>query len=136
MITNTEVVKVYGKLATLKAKRKDLLRTIRTAERSLKKIEAAIDVAEKVDAIVDGVALSLFGGYVKAVSEEISRFAEWYPNAHNGGKTWGLRTYSDFFGRKGEIWHGADWPNQATAKDAAFAWVTKGVRPVNLAAAA
>jgi len=113
-----------------KAKRTELAVAKKAAERSyarIAKLEGEVRDLERITKVVDGVALSRRDGWLQAVGDDIRRCAHLYPNARNDGKTYGLYTYTDMFGKAGEKWHGYDL-SKAEAEAKAIAWVVKGVR--------
>jgi len=125
---NAELIKLYP---SLPAKRKQLAALRAQARRvtaAAQALDDEIDELKSVTRIQAGIALSAHDGWLEAVGEDIRRCAEIYPNAHTKGATWGLHTYTDAFGRAGEVWHGADH-SKAAALRLAEAWVIEGMRP-------
>ena len=122
---------ILAKLPGLPAMRQDAASADREGRKLLARAESLdrdIEVLTRVSEVRDGVALHRVGGEILAVGEDIRRCADTYPNARNQGATWGLRTYTDAFGRQGEVWWGAGWA-KADAEAAAVAWVTRGIAP-------
>jgi hypothetical protein len=112
------------KRAELTAAKRSALSSARKAE----KLEQELRALSVITGVIDGIALKRSRGWIEAVGDDIKRCADIYPNAHNGGKTYGLYTYTDAFGRAGERWHGANL-TRAQAEQIAMTWVLKGTRP-------
>lgn len=73
----------------------------------------------------------------RGTDRSFNRQAHVYPNAHNGGATYGVRIHEFTNGAHGKEWRdrwlggkfcGANWDRHA-AHDAALAWVRDGVLP-------
>jgi hypothetical protein len=112
------------KRAELAAVKCSVLSSARLAE----KLERDLRELTEITEVVDGIALKRSHGWIQAVGDDIQRCASIYPNAHNGGKTYGLYTYTTVFGRAGERWHGFNF-TRAAAEQLAMTWVLKGTRP-------
>jgi hypothetical protein len=109
---------------------KALRQAAKTALAKAERLDEELEVLDRVTSVSEGIALTGRGGqggWIEALGDDVRRCAEIYPNAHNGGRTFGLYTYTDSFGRQGEQWHGADL-NRAEAQMAAMAWVVRGIR--------
>lgn len=85
--------------------------------------------------VIDGILVREISGppednpwyKVALVSDHERRSAEVYPNAHNGGKTFGLRIFMDGYPYSKDEWRGAGHTlKQAT--DGARAWVLRKER--------
>ena len=110
------------KKAELKATKRALAADIRKVER----LEEVVDVLDQVAEVINGVAVVRYRTMLVALGDDINRRAEVYPNAHNNGKTFGVRTFDD--GYNGERFHGYNF-TKAEADQMAETWVTKGIRP-------
>ena len=126
---------ILRKLPTLEEKKKRLANRRSVARRvanEIANLEEQIEILEDATEVHDGIAINIhkFGSTtIKAVDEEaITRYAQVYQNAHNGW-TWGLRTYDDMFGNKGEEWHGACFPDYDEVIKFAKDWVARATPP-------
>lgn len=125
---NADLVRRLPKLAELRREALLARRATHTAAVRATKLEEELEELERVSEVREGVALIYREGFIEAAGE-IRRCAQTYANAHNKGATWGLYTYDDPAGRKGERWWGAEWPSAAAAKAAALAWILHGTVP-------
>jgi len=101
-------------------------------------LQREVDLLDRVTEIFEGVALAVNEkAYdngpaldVHAVSYDIQRWADVYPNAHNGGQDWGVRFRDTSGAGPGgrEKWGGTGWPF-AEACAAARAYVAHGTEP-------
>ena len=111
----------------IKAKKKEMLRL----EQQIRQLEVLGQQSRGT--IIDGmlVARKDVGGKnygISLVSRHEYRAAEIYPNAHNGGKTYGLRIYRDGHPFRHEQWCGAGHTREQ-AVAGADAWVLRKEHP-------
>lgn len=98
--------------------------------------EEQIELLENVDEVYDGVAIEIWNTgtrdttfSVRAIDEELTtRGAYVYQNANNKW-SWGLNLVDDTFGRKGERWQGAHYPDLEEVMQYAKDWVVHGKEP-------
>ena len=124
---NADLIRTLPKRTAKRAELTTTKRSLVSSGRKAEKLERELRDLDEVTEIVEGIALARSGGWIQAVGDDIKRCASIYPNAHNGGKTYGLHTYTDAFGRAGEVWHGSNL-SHAQAEQLALAWVLKGTR--------
>jgi hypothetical protein len=125
---NADLVKSFPQRAAKRAELAAAKRAITAAAKKAEKLDAELRELDKITEIADGIALRRGeGGWIEAVGDDIRRCAQIYPNAHNSGKTYGLYTYTDSFGRAGERWHGFNF-SKAEAEQLALTWVLRGIR--------
>ena len=100
--------------------------------KEIDKLEDQLETLRKVTEVYDGVAINIykFGSIeIQAVDYDLtSRCAQIYQNAHNGW-TFGLHTYDDLYGRKGDKWHGAHFPDHDEVMKFGKDWVAHGTPP-------
>jgi hypothetical protein len=128
---NAQIIRALPKRTAKHAESSALRREAKAALAKAERLDEELRVLDQVTEVSEGIALLRRGErdrWVEALGDDIRRCAEIYPNAHNGGRTFGLYTYTDPFGRQGEQWHGAGL-SQTEAQMAAMAWVVRGVRP-------
>lgn len=125
---NADIIKRLPRLEALRTEAAAAEREAKAQWARSQALSEEIRELGRVTEVLDGVALQRVGGFVAAAGEEITRCAEVYPNAHNNGRTYGLHTYTDAFGRQGERWWGAGWERSA-AQAAADTWVVQGIAP-------
>jgi len=118
--------------ASIRADKKQLKTTTKRLESSIERNQDIIDNVQNIWKVVDGV---LFRNTLRAITafgeEATKRYGEFYPNANNGGKTWGVHTYEDMYGAKGQQWHGAGWTSKTATHVAIIDWILTGKRPEN-----
>lgn len=131
-VNNAQILEA---LPNLDEKRRGLLEKRGQAERLATEIQNLSDQLQTlsdVEEIYDGVALQIteFGSIsVQTVDYNLThRGARIYQNANNKW-TWGLTTYVDVFGCKGEEWHGAEYPDYDEIMKFAKDWVVHGKVP-------
>lgn len=135
---NAEIVKAYPDRKALRADHEALKRQIANLMKQEQRLQRELTLLDSVTEIFEGVALAVNAkNYdngpaldVHAVDFSIARWADVYPNAHNGGKDWGLkmRDTGSPTGLSGEKWGGTGWPF-AEACAAARAYVAHGTEP-------
>jgi hypothetical protein len=126
---NDEVIAVLPQLAKRQARAAELRKIARSSSEEAQRLEDENWQLEQVTKIIDGIALTYHdNGFIEAVGEDITRCASIYLNAHNQ-TTYGLHTYTDAFGRAGELWHGADFASEQAANSVALDWIIRGQRP-------
>ena len=125
---NADLVRNFPERARKRAELTAAKRSALSSARKVEKLEQELRTLAVITEVVEGIALKRQGGWIEAAGDDIKRCADIYPNAHNGGKTYGLHTYTDAFGRAGERWHGANL-SKAEAEQIAMTWVLKGTRP-------
>lgn len=134
MIHNNEIVEKFENngLPTMYTMLRSLDEQIADLTAARQSLEYEILTLERVDEIYNGVALSIcdFGGYsINAVDYKLTpRSAHVYKNAQNK-RTWGLRTYDNNYGRRGEKWFGANWKIKKEVMKAAKDWIVSGTVP-------
>lgn len=135
---NAEIVKAYPHRKTLRAEHEALKKQIKNLLKQEQQLQREVDLLDRVTEIFEGVALTVNEkAYsdgpaldVHAVSYDIQRWADVYPNAHNGGKDWGIHFRDTSGSAPGgrETWGGTGWPF-AEACAAARRYVAHGTVP-------
>jgi hypothetical protein len=137
-VKNAEIVKALPNLKSLQYEHEALKRQIQNLTKQEQQLQREIGVLGRVTEIFEGVALTVNEkAYangpaldVHAADFSLARWADVYPNAHNGGKDWGLnmRDTSGAGPARREKWGGTGWPF-AEACAAARAYVAHGTEP-------
>lgn len=135
---NAEIVKAYPNRKELRAEHEALKTKIKNLVKQEQQLQREVGLLDRVTEIFEGVALTVNkkdygdgpGLDVHAVSYDIQRWADVYPNAHNGGKDWGLKMRDTSGSAPGgrEKWGGTGWPF-AEACAAARRYVAHGTAP-------
>jgi hypothetical protein len=125
---NTAILKALRKQGELEEDFKEVIKKLGHLEKQKKFLGEILSELYRVDEVFEGVALSFLGGSILAPGEDIDRYCEVYPNAHNCGKTWGLNLRRGGYDAGGE-WRGANWPDEDSATLAGKLWVAKGTVP-------
>lgn len=134
---NAEIIKAYPNRKSLRAEHEALKQQIKNLMKQEQQLQREVTLLDRVTEIFEGVALTVnekaYGDGpaldVHAVSYDIQRWADVYPNAHNKGADWGLKmrdTSTQNGGR--EKWGGTGWPF-VEACAAARAYVAHGTEP-------
>jgi len=135
-VKNVEIVKAYPNRKALRAEHEALKRQIKGLLKQEEQLQREITLLDRVTEIFEGIALTVNDkAYdngpaidVHAVSYDIRRWADVYPNAHNNGKDWGLNIRDTSGQNRREKWSGTGWP-YAEACAAARAYVAHGIEP-------
>ncbi len=134
---NAEIVKAHPNRKALRAEHEALKRQIANLVKQEQQLQREVTLLDRVTEIFEGVALTVnekaYGDGpaldVHAVSYDIQRWADVYPNAHNKGADWGIH-FRDTSTQNGgrEKWGGTGWPF-VEACAAARAFVAHGTEP-------
>lgn len=135
---NAEIVKAYPNRKALRAEHEALKEQIKKLMKQEQQLQREVGLLDRVTEIFEGVALTVnekaYGDGpaldVHAVAYDIQRWADVYPNAHNGGKDWGIHFRDTSGNRPGgrETWGGTGWPFPEACA-AARAYVAHGTEP-------
>jgi len=129
-ITEQEV----KKLPIYQQKSKELFKEISRLHKQYDTINEKIGVLSQITEFYLGVPLIVkqsnqYLTEVTVSSPHTERAAQVYHNAsHPKEDLWGIHTYESQWGRKGEMWHGADF-TEDVVMGLAKNWVVKGERP-------
>lgn len=131
-MNNAQILRALPKIDEKKKRRSEKMVQVKRLAREIEKLEDQLEVLGKVTEVYDGVAINIhkFGSIdIQAVDYDLtSRSVQVYQNANNGW-TWGLHTYEDSYGRKGDRWHGAYYPDYDEVIKFAKDWVVHGKLP-------
>jgi hypothetical protein len=134
MATQAEIIRWWKGKSCLTKRKKELDTIIKSAQKELEVLNNKLRYADSINQVIDGVPIKDFGNSYSTVEDYTEkssyRSAEWYPNANNNGKTWGLRLCCPRdpllrLGRE-ERWMGCNFKSEKLVKAIAQHYVVYG----------